>query len=50
MKRITTLLVYIFTSGLVSSYAQFNFENQIEKKEITKKSLIQHMELHYMNR
>ena len=36
MKRITTLIVYIFTSGLVSCYAQFNFENQIEKKEITK--------------
>ena len=36
MKRITTLLVYIFITGLLTSNAQFNFENQIEKKEITK--------------
>jgi len=36
MKRITSLLVNIFIIGLISSYAQFNFENQIKKNDITR--------------
>ncbi|GIR57614.1 MAG: hypothetical protein CM15mP65_01950 [Crocinitomicaceae bacterium] len=33
MKRITTLLVNVFITGLLTSNAQFNFENQIEKRD-----------------
>ena len=34
--RIVTIILCVFTTGPFTSYAQFNFENQIEKKEITK--------------